>query len=77
MLPKALSRRFPRDIDEDVRDRVRALATTEAFERSRYCPDQSVLQQNRGKSGRPEAAAQPFLGSDNRTGHRTVPVLHR
>ena len=33
--PKAPSRRIPRDIDEDVRDHVRALATTEAFERSR------------------------------------------
>ena len=33
--PKAPSRRIPRDIDEDVRDQVRALASTEAFERSR------------------------------------------
>ena len=33
--PKAPSRRIPRDIDEDVRDHVRALATTKAFQRSR------------------------------------------
>ncbi len=33
--PKTPSRRIPRDIDEDVRDHVRALAGTEAFERSR------------------------------------------
>ncbi len=33
--PKAPSRRIPRDIDEDVRDQVRALASTQAFERSR------------------------------------------
>jgi transposase len=33
--PKAPSRRVPRDIDEDVRDHVRALAHTKAFERSR------------------------------------------
>lgn len=33
--PKAPSRRIPRDIDEDVRDHVRALAHTEAFEISR------------------------------------------
>ncbi len=33
--PKAPSRKVPRDIDEDVRDHVRALAKTEAFETSR------------------------------------------
>ena len=33
--PKAPSRKVPRDIDEDVRDHVRALANTEAFETSR------------------------------------------
>ncbi len=33
--PKTPARRIPRDIDEDVRDHVRALAGTEAFERSR------------------------------------------
>jgi transposase len=33
--PKSPSRRIPRDIDEDVRDRVRALAHTDAFEQSR------------------------------------------
>ena len=33
--PKAPSRRIPRDIDEDVRDHVRALAHTKLFERSR------------------------------------------
>jgi hypothetical protein len=33
--PGTPSRRIPRDIDEDVRDHVRALAGTEAFERSR------------------------------------------
>jgi hypothetical protein len=32
--PKTPMRRVPRDIDEDVRDRVRALAKTETFERS-------------------------------------------
>ncbi len=32
--PKAPSRKVPRDIDEDVRDRLRALADTEAFETS-------------------------------------------
>lgn len=33
--PKSPSRRIPRDIDEDVRDRVRSLAHTEAFKQSR------------------------------------------
>ncbi len=33
--PKAPQRRVPRDIDEPVRDRVRALAKTPAFKRSR------------------------------------------
>ena len=33
--PKAPSRKVPRDIDEEVRDHVRALANTEAFKRSR------------------------------------------
>jgi hypothetical protein len=33
--PKSPSRRIPRDIDEDVRDQVRALAHTKAFEQSR------------------------------------------
>jgi transposase len=33
--PKAPARRIPRDIDEDVRDHVRALANTEAFKQSR------------------------------------------
>ena len=33
--PKAPSRRIPRDIDENVRDHVRALAETPAFRRSR------------------------------------------
>ncbi len=33
--PKAPSRKVPRDIDEDVRDHVRAFAKTEAFETSR------------------------------------------
>ena len=33
--PKSPSRRIPRDIDEDVRDQVRALAHTEAFAISR------------------------------------------
>jgi len=32
--PKTPSRRIPRDIDEDARDQVRALAHSEAFERS-------------------------------------------
>ncbi len=33
--PKAPARKIPRDIDEDVRDHLRALANTEAFETSR------------------------------------------
>jgi hypothetical protein len=33
--PKAPQRKIPRDIDEDVRDYVRALANTQAFETSR------------------------------------------
>ncbi len=33
--PKAPSRKVPRNIDEDVRDHLRALANTEAFETSR------------------------------------------
>ena len=32
--PKSPSRRIPRDIDEDVRDRVRALVHSEVFEQS-------------------------------------------
>ncbi len=60
--PKAPSRKVPRDIDEDVRDHVRALANTEAFETSRrarkegrngLCPPQTHPQT------RPPAAQGP------------------
>jgi hypothetical protein len=35
MCTTAIARKITRDLDEDVRDRVRALASTEAFQKSR------------------------------------------